>query len=341
MTARLRQFPRTARRGFSFTEVLFAVMILGVGFIMVAAIFPVAIQQARTTQEEGNAAAFARGAVSFIEKTVTSVDMPARGPIVPLGQAAQPGYVMSFRDAPSRGGPRQPVLNSEAQRGPTNNPPRWQTIDQLWNKVRGNLIVPDDTRYAWVPLYRRDWLPGGTPSPYAQVFIIVTQVRNDTPARSGTSYAASDVHTKNPGTELVNLQARPVLVTIDGALQQIRFESPGSPNLGAAAEGAYVIIADDNLQPPNTGRMNGRIYRVGNRLPDPNQSVWELMPGNDFVAEPRETSGLRRPAITGLTRANAFIVGRTLVDPTNRDPNAAFQGTAQDIAIYTTFIQVK
>ena len=35
-------------RGFSFTEVLFAVMILGIGFIMVAAIFPVAIQQATT-----------------------------------------------------------------------------------------------------------------------------------------------------------------------------------------------------------------------------------------------------------------------------------------------------
>ena len=43
---------RRSRRAFSFVEVLFAVIILGVGFIMVAAIFPVAIQQTQATVEE-------------------------------------------------------------------------------------------------------------------------------------------------------------------------------------------------------------------------------------------------------------------------------------------------
>src|SRR5688572_31350501 len=87
---------RSARRGFSFTEVLFAVMILGVGFIMVAAIFPVAIQQARTTSEEGNAAAIARGAVSFIEQNLTNADMPA---IRTAGsRPGTPLPVQSFRD---------------------------------------------------------------------------------------------------------------------------------------------------------------------------------------------------------------------------------------------------
>ena len=40
---------RVRRGGFSDTEVLFAVMIQGVGFIMVAAIYPVAIKQAKTS----------------------------------------------------------------------------------------------------------------------------------------------------------------------------------------------------------------------------------------------------------------------------------------------------
>mgnify|MGYP003884520069 CR=1 FL=1 len=39
-------------RGFTFTEVLFAVLLLGVGFIMLAGIFPVAIRQAQTSVEQ-------------------------------------------------------------------------------------------------------------------------------------------------------------------------------------------------------------------------------------------------------------------------------------------------
>ena len=42
-------YPSSLRhRGFSFTEVLFAVIILGIGFIMIAAIFPVALMQSPT-----------------------------------------------------------------------------------------------------------------------------------------------------------------------------------------------------------------------------------------------------------------------------------------------------
>src|SRR5436190_23716135 len=40
------------RRGFSFTEVMFAVILLGLGFIMVAAIFPVAIRQSQANLED-------------------------------------------------------------------------------------------------------------------------------------------------------------------------------------------------------------------------------------------------------------------------------------------------
>ena len=45
--------------GFSFVEVLFAVIILGVGFIMIAAVFPVAIRQTKSTIDETSAATIA------------------------------------------------------------------------------------------------------------------------------------------------------------------------------------------------------------------------------------------------------------------------------------------
>ena len=40
---------RAPRRVFAFTEVLFAVMVLGIGFIMIAAMFPVTIRQTQNT----------------------------------------------------------------------------------------------------------------------------------------------------------------------------------------------------------------------------------------------------------------------------------------------------
>ena len=41
-----------SRRAFSFVEILFAIMILGIGFIMIAAIFPVAINETALSGEE-------------------------------------------------------------------------------------------------------------------------------------------------------------------------------------------------------------------------------------------------------------------------------------------------
>src|SRR4051812_8002399 len=56
-----------SHRGFSFAEVMFAVIILGVGFIMIAAVFPVAIRQSKSTSDETAAAALAQGATNLID----------------------------------------------------------------------------------------------------------------------------------------------------------------------------------------------------------------------------------------------------------------------------------
>jgi hypothetical protein len=72
--------------------VLFAVMILGIGFIVVAAIFPVAIQQTGASSEDGRAAAVARSAVAIVQQNVRSADLPTTG--VP----GENPRIASFRD---------------------------------------------------------------------------------------------------------------------------------------------------------------------------------------------------------------------------------------------------
>jgi hypothetical protein len=66
-------------RGFSFTEILFAIMILGIGFIMVAAMFPVAIQQTETSRQETVGAAIARGGVDYVQQ-ISSVNFAESTP---------------------------------------------------------------------------------------------------------------------------------------------------------------------------------------------------------------------------------------------------------------------
>src|SRR5689334_3047187 len=67
------------RAGFTFTEVMFAVILLGIGFIMLAGIFPVAIQQTQTNVEESTGSTIARDAAKYMEETLTVDDVPPTG----------------------------------------------------------------------------------------------------------------------------------------------------------------------------------------------------------------------------------------------------------------------
>src|SRR3954447_3754988 len=74
---------RGARRrlGFAFTEVLFAVMVLGIGFIMIAAMFPVTINQTKSTMEESIGASMARGALAYLQTQATEQNFPVTTPM--------------------------------------------------------------------------------------------------------------------------------------------------------------------------------------------------------------------------------------------------------------------
>ncbi len=68
--------PSLLRPGYSFPEVMFAVVVLGIGFIMLAAIFPVAVKQTKATADETRAMGIGRSAVGTITGLAMGSDAP-------------------------------------------------------------------------------------------------------------------------------------------------------------------------------------------------------------------------------------------------------------------------
>ena len=250
-------------------------MILGVGFIMTAAIFPVAIRQTQLNMEESSAAAIGRDAVSFIERVATESSMPSTEGVVTCP-------------------------------------------DAFWNSIRGNLRLDRDGRCAWTAVYRRE-----PDSSCAQVYILALQ------SRARPNYDARDITT--PGDSPATLQPRNIRVNLTHAADgrdtvEIR-QNLITGSHSAAVEGTYLIIASDGAGGPNVGR----IYRLGNARPDLGATTWELMPGKNMQNEEEE-----------LVNATAIIIGRALLDPTRTyDPKSnPYEGAAQDIGFYTTFVRL-
>jgi type II secretory pathway pseudopilin PulG len=293
------------RGGFTFTEVLFAVMILGIGFIMIAAMFPVAIRQTQDTVEEATAGSMARNAALILQRVATNANFPP----TQFGQVANyNGYF-----------PNVTVTDP--------------THPSFWETVGGDLISSNDGRYAWMPFYCR-----AKNSSYAQVIIVAMEAR-----APQNTFTTQDLGTIASAGGISNLQGRSATAQfkpgIGAAPDTIQFM--GGNGLKYAAEGAFVIIADDHFRPavvanPTTS-CDGYVYRIGNVDPsDPSNRTWDLMPGSDMKTA--VLSGRNRP--TGAADApfglQVFVVGAAADYANNGLP----VGTSMDIAAYTTFIQI-
>jgi type II secretory pathway pseudopilin PulG len=354
MTAHPTTFNPTAPRrltraaGFTFTEVLFAVMILGIGFIMIAGIFPVSLTQVKLTNEESTAAAVARGATAFLQRQAEIADgisgddifrptIPlASRPVLTAGQFRFVyGQVWSLYDSRMRD-PHQSVF-PEAATPPPYPPTRFYPAqkDLCWGSVGGNAIFPTDPRYAWVAVYRRDATYVGVldtngaaktieiPAAYAQVTIVPVAARN----RSIFSKADDvDLTPKNlaareaTGTFAVDATTGVSSVTLTGA------------DAGAAAEGGYVIVsADTSSGVP--GWMNGRIYRLGVRDAAPTPIKFDLVPGSDFQKDPGPDGEIGNADDIASISGSVLLVGRGYVD-------GQFEGPAMDVSVFTTYVKV-
>lgn len=188
--------PLIRPKGFSFTEILFAVMILGIGFIMVAAMFPVAIRQTALANDESIAASIGRegfgmageiatkqafyqnaivtptpagGTPAFMPATAAASMLPPTFAGLPINTASLPlvaaggspitvpGQVWTFNDARDQYTMQPAVGNPPKSVTPPITPtPRHNSL--LWTSLASNLVLPSDPRFAWVCMYRRDMI---------------------------------------------------------------------------------------------------------------------------------------------------------------------------------------
>jgi hypothetical protein len=352
--------PKNRRPGFSFTEILFAVMILAIGFIMVAAVFPVAIKQTEETVEETTGSSVAKGGASFMQRiAIDDATISTANAIVSSSVYFPPtsGKVVAYT------GPSQTFLSPSNQPVAVGSNPFW------------HLILPSDNRFAFVPFYCR--VAGAS---YAQVTVIAVQCRNaPTFVPADLMYNGTST-TYSSGSSIPNLQGREMTATFinnhGAAPDTITFSADSIsgfaspfPAIASAdyraciAEGAYVIIADDSqcqLETVPAGAnpklpgvsICGYVYRVGNNI---SGTQWELAPGSDMQ------NGRYSPATTCTAAAyvngvpnyttstlasgspsptvRVFVVGRGYSTPTS--PSAtAMSGPAMDIGAFSSFVSI-
>jgi hypothetical protein len=351
---------QSMRRAFSFAEVMFAVIILGVGFIMVAAMFPVAIRQSKSNADEAGSAAAGRAAANAFAQNIRDTTA------IPLGMtntAASPTAV------------NQVVVSLPMRISGVEAP---TTLD-LWDAVRGNVISATDPRYAWVPFYFRGKDNANNKLPSAQLILICVQ------STLSPTFQTADVQPTGTAPVRANLRGRPVRVTIVdspppdpdyigfAAETNAAFDKTLPNAVDAVAEGTYVIIrgtgnnTGSNTNPPNSPSLIGRIYRVGAYRPDIGSSgtitslpgqvdsgngtvksvtvsagtlKWfELAPGNDFNVEyssvvNTSTGSMTVSSVNPPTNAPAWVVGRSFANL--NDPTKGFDGPAMDVAAYST-----
>jgi Tfp pilus assembly protein PilV len=302
-------------RGVTFTEVMFAVVVLGIGFIMLAAIFPVAIMQTKTSLEQTQGAALSRSALRYMEQvgTLTDNGNPAKS-------------LLEVTDGGVVGSPAKVVAI-------TNNPAASATAQALFHAASGDMIRADDPRYAFIPLYRRATVSitvpftANIPAPYAQVFVFAVQIRATDNHPGGTYNVAQDVLRPTTTTLPAVLEPRVAQVTlkyVDGTDNNVIEFTAGSESVG---EGSYVIIAD--------GTSSGRIYRIGSLLtgdPSTGKAKWQLAPGYELKSDNSEDVA---------TATAAYVVGKQLQNPTQAfSASNPYINIVQDVGCYTTFVRV-
>lgn len=417
--------------GFSFAEVMFAVIVLGIGFIMIAAVFPVAITQSKTTKEETTIASVAVQGAQILTQAGQWDAAPwtwwtSVSPTIPQDQPDRAGGTRPWADQafPHTGYYRNlvplPVLptgtwteESVLVRGqmiPISLRDMNPYVRKVAEMLRSSRINADDRRFGWVAFYRRDvtlsrnfnarantacWKE--TPASYAQVVIIGVQSQgegqptfNDTVTEPAN--ANSDVYQGNSGTliapnyNFTNLDPRPVRVQIVkrvndvvGKLTVTALQNgdpfydntlPGGNAtyksfVNGIAPGCYLVIADDRIAGPTTGagdaidqgRLNGRLYRIGEYLGQNSsgEDEYNLSPDGDFDYDAGEDGSFAanndniyslgiadpdsRSNVTFNTPAIGFIVGKPMIN--RADVSKGVAGGIMDISAYSTFIQVK
>jgi len=294
---------RRRQTGFNFSEVLFAVMILGIGFIMIAAIFPVALTQTKLTTEESAAATQTAGAVHYLQQYATDNNLPPTA------------------SAPNVLGSLQPLPNG---------------ADSITAAMGGNVISTANPRQGLIPLYRRSvgW-------PYAQIVFLPVQSRNRSVYTPGGDFGPNNATPLTFRVRVLTVANNFRAATRTNPTTQITFNG-AQADIDALGEGTYIVVSEHNVMgsvPQNY--LAGHIYRLGTKVDPSDNKTWNLMPGSDFRVEPGLDGKLSSADdVTTMKGATVFFVGRDTDDP-GAGASQSPTGVAQDVSAFTTFIDLR
>ncbi|HEY1922940.1 MAG TPA: hypothetical protein VGG44_09350, partial [Tepidisphaeraceae bacterium] len=311
---------------FSFIEVLFAVILLGIGFIMIAGIFPVAIQQTAVVSNETEGTLVIQDAIKKIQALA---DQPIGAP------PSTPGTTNSLF---------QPTWFA-------NRPTVKAFSINVMQALGSDSFFTADRRYGWVGFYRRD----SVTSPFAQVFIIALQ--NPNFPNYTTRYQPQETTPITPTPPILPTVAPPIPGNtynfISGYVTPSAPPNPPAPGIGPtitatftydpaskittaivadapnAVTGAFVLVSDTNNTAPN---MVGRIFRLGSVPPNTGATsgTFYLQPGSDITDADNVST----------FNASVFIIGAAPTLGANGEFTGPFTGPNQDIAAGSAFIRV-
>ncbi len=283
----------TPSRGFTFIEVLFAIIILGIGLIMIAAMLPVAIKNNEDTLRETAGRAIAEAGFNYIRAVGTQANLPTTGATVQTLTGTQP-----------------PLFDNNSPLG----------------GIRGNLISSADRRFAFIPFYQRTGA-----GPLVNVWVLAVQLRNRDNVPNGI-YPANTFATNTNGPFAIpvtftnNRPPVPDLITFQSG-SDFTLAAPGAfiiardtgldPTSPASLAPRYgrvfrLGVRDDTQ--PNTYRL------------DPAWDIPELA-GTDTVFNTGDDD--LDTSLSGTQ--TVFIIGAGRLDPTSGTTD--FAGPAQDVVI--------
>ena len=292
---------RRRHRGFNFAEVLFAVMILGIGFIRVAAMFPVAIQQSRASTNETVAVRIADTAREIIQANATGQTFPTTE-----GLVFDPGPQLVNRiknDLIFAADPRYGWTVLHQRSGGTNYARVFIVVMQVQNRAA----------YTGDDLINTSADPVFNPSTFQPIGVHVLTAEGDLDPDT-IQFTDEDGNPVNP---VAAAEGAVVIIRDD-----FREDDPATD---------FVEIR---------GQLNGRVYRLGRRRQDIGTGVWELAPGHDmpYYAGSAANEAIHE-VIAGPDPAEAWLIGRGHDNVGTGDP-ANFTGTNQVIAVYQAIIAI-
>jgi hypothetical protein len=335
-------FRATRRGGFSFAEVMFAVIVLGIGFIMIAAIFPVAIGQTQASLSDSAGVTVGQTGVIAVTQLLQEGGTPVSLPTVPVAIPAPYGDVSSYMNVTT-----PPYALGDGIVHPIEGTGTL-TPSSRWDRLKGSFIDTADPRFAWIPVgYKIPDESGGsvgdpkTVGRTAQIYILAIQSQSkpifdmsDFTASSSASGIFNGISSAHPKVFTgVDIKDNDPAYGID----TVKFTG-ADPFKDAIATGAYILISNDHLDTnadadiKKNGKIaNGLYYRLGANLA-PN--VWELQPGNDFTPirvapGPDNITGTADDIfVNEIPTADVLMVGKGYNDNTNP---SGFEGGAMDL----------